>query len=326
MRGNILTATDCNDISFINNTVRNSSSYAIVINNGQNYLFHSNTIENMGRGGILLNGVGNFEKLENSNTVIENCTFNNLSRLDKTYTPAIRFGGVGLLVQNCSFNNIQSSAIRIDGNDVLIQLNKFTSCVMDSDDQGTIESYGNPLFRGNVIRWNYFHKEGVKPMTGAIRLDDLISGFCIAENIFRESGMNWFGGVQLHGGHLNFIEGNLHIDCNSLISQTAYGKERWFDSLKKNKALDKEYWKSDLWQNRYPDLKLLFDDDGYDLNYSIDNLGININQKFLRATNQLKSFNDALIEENEIPWNLTDLTKYMLPWHKIPVDKIGPYE
>ena len=325
IRGNVLTATDCSDISFINNSVKNSSSYAIEINGGKNYLIHSNTIENMGKGGININGIGNIERLEDANSVIENCTFRNLSRLDKTYTPALKLGGVGILVQNCLFDNMQSSAIRIEGNDILVQLNRFANCVLDSDDQGTIESFGNPLFRGNVIRWNYFYKEGVKPQVGPIRLDDLISGYCITENIFRQSGMNWFGGVQIHGGHYNIIEGNLHVDCNSLVSQTAYGNESWFSSLNKSEALNGEYWKNDLWQNRYPDLKLLFDENDYDLNYSIDNLGVNTTQKFLRKTDQLKSLNDLLIEETDVPEELSDLKKYMMPWHKIPVSKIGLY-
>ena len=92
-------------------------------------------------------------------------------------------------------HDIQSSAIRVEGNNHLIEYNEVFSVVTESDDQGGIDIFGNPTFRGNIFRYNYWHHIGAwretdeQPACGqcAIRLDDAISGTLIKGNIMERN-------------------------------------------------------------------------------------------------------------------------------------------
>lgn len=329
-RGDAIIAKNCENISVLNCKISDVSGDAIQINGGFNHLLHSCTIESMGRGAVIL-ASGDREHLRSSGSVIENCHIRDLSRIDRTYTPALLLEGIGVKIQYCFFEDLPSSAIRLEGNDFLIQLNEFAQCVTESGDQGTIDIFGNLLYRGNVIRWNYFHDIG----NGAagVRLDDAISGFCINENIFLRSSNGSFGGVQIHGGKDNILEGNIFIDGNSMVSQIAWGEKKWKESLTgpgyiSSVLLKNNYWKSDSWQMRYPELKknLL---EGHDRNYYIDNLAIKIKVQYQRMsvepwdTFESGTLNNVYLPGNNAPNTLLDTKKYIVPWHYIPADDIG---
>ncbi len=80
--------------------------------------------------------------------------------------------------------------MRIEGNDHLIELNAIRHVVEESDDQGGIDMFGNPLYRGVVIRWNRWSDIGGGTESGAagVRLDDMISGVTIHGKIFERCG------------------------------------------------------------------------------------------------------------------------------------------
>lgn len=306
------------------------SGYGIKILEEKNHIVHSCLIESMGRGGIDIIS-GNIQNLENSGSVIENCMIRYLSRIDRTYTPAILLEGVGIKVRHCLFTEIPSSAIRLEGNDMLIELNEFSRCVIESDDQGSIDVFGNPLYRGNIIRWNFFHDIGIPDlhMAAGVRLDDAISGFCIYENLFLRSSNELFGGIQVHGGKDNYIEGNIFYDCHAGISQSAWGDKRWLASMKENGhpvsvALNTYDWQSDLWQKRYPLLRHLAES-GTDNNYSADNVVINGKSVFLRKSPKFQSMNNILINTKDDINKPADYIKYISPWQRIPLKEIGPY-
>ena len=69
-------------------------------------------------------------------------------------------------------------AINLGGNEHLVELNEAHHVVQESDDQGAVDMFGNPTFRGNVFRYNFWHHigSGVACGQGGIRLDDAISG------------------------------------------------------------------------------------------------------------------------------------------------------
>jgi len=330
IRGDGMTFTDCSNLTLVNCGVRDASGEGIIINGGNSHLIHSCTIKSMGRGGIDINA-GDKQTLTSSESTIENCCISNLSRIDRTYTPAILLEGVGIRVRNCFFADIPSSAIRLEGNDMLIEMNEFTTCVIESDDQGAIDVWGNPLYQGNVIRWNYFHDIGIPNlhMAAGIRLDDAICGFGIYENLFLRSSNNQFGGIQIHGGKDNFIEGNIFADCHAAISQTAWGQETWKSALNDTakpmyKALKKYNWQSEVWQNRYPTLQNLFIDS--DRNYATDNQAINAKSLILRKSKKFETLNNDLVKNVNSFSQISDFKTYIIPWHKIPVEKIGPYQ
>jgi len=330
IRGDGMVFLNCNNLTLLNCSVRDASGYGIKILGGKNHLIHSCLVESMGRGGIDIIS-GKIRNLENSGSIIENCTIRNLSRIDRTYTPAILLEGVGIKVRHCLFSEIPSSAIRLEGNDMLIELNEFSRCVIESDDQGAIDVFGNPLYRGNIIRWNFFHETGIPGlhMAAGVRLDDAISGFSVYENLFLRSSSGIFGGIQIHGGKDNYIEGNIFSDCKAGISQSAWGDKRWEATLKEKghpvyTALNTLDWKSDLWQKHYPSLKNLTEG-GTDTNYSADNLVINGQTIFLRKSPKFQTLNNIIITGKEILNKPADYIKYVSPWQEMPLQRIGTY-
>ena len=330
IRGDGMIFKDCSNLTLTNCSVSNTSGLGFKIKGGNNHLVHSCNIESMGRGGIDINA-GDKLKLISSGSVIENCRISNLSRIDRTYTPAIVLAGDGIKVRNCLFANIPSSGIRLEGNDLLIELNEFTKCVIESDDQGAIDVFGNPLLRGNIIRWNYYHDIGVPNlhMAAGVRLDDAICGFSIYENLFLRSSNNMFGGIQIHGGKDNFLEGNIFVDCHAAISQSSWGDKRWKESINNAdhpmyKAMHSTDWQSELWLQRYPALKNLLTD--ADINYAIDNIVINAKSFILRKSPRFEELNNQLLKSEKHPAVAEDYKDFLVPWHNIPVDKIGLYK
>jgi hypothetical protein len=330
-RGDGMVFFNCNHLSLLHCSVRDGSGYGIRIIEGKNHLVHSCLIESMGRGGIEIIS-GNISRLENSGSIIENCRIRDLSRIDRTYTPAILLEGVGIKVRHCLFSEIPSSAIRLEGNDMLIEMNEFARCVIESDDQGAIDVFGNPLYRGNIIRWNFFHDIGIAGlhMAAGIRLDDAICGFSIYENLFLRSSNDLFGGIQVHGGNENYIEGNIFIDCHAAISQSAWGDKRWKTTLTEKDhpvsiALKFYDWQSDLWQKRYPALKHLAEG-GTDRNFAVGNLMINGQSFFLRNSPKFQSFNNTVLTKKLVISKLSDFKEYFAPWQSIPLQMIGPSE
>mgnify|MGYP000293662063 CR=1 FL=1 len=127
-----------------------------------------------------------------------------------------------------------SSAMRIEGNDHLIEYNEIHSVVYEFDDQAGIDMFGNPAYRGNVIRFNFWHHIGsghnVAGQAG-IRLDDFISAVHVYGNVFYRSAGGRFGGVQIHGGKDNVVDNNLFVDCKYALSFSPWGNARWLERL-----------------------------------------------------------------------------------------------
>ncbi len=329
-RGDGMIFKNCSQLVLADCSVKNTSGLGIKISGGKSHLVHSCTIESMGRGGIDISA-GDKLKLVTSESIIENCRISNLSRIDRTYTPAIVLSGDGIKVRNCLFANIPSSGIRLEGNDMLIELNEFARCVTESDDQGAIDVWGNPLYRGNIIRWNFYHDIGVPNlhMAAGVRLDDAISGFSIYENLFLRSSNNHFGGIQIHGGKDNFLEGNIFADCHAAISQSAWGDKRWKESMDSPehpmfKAMHSTDWQSEYWLKRYPALQKLVIDP--DINFASDNLIFNAETFILRKSKKFEVFNNELLKTKNHPVSAKDFKSYCVPWHTIPVERIGPYK
>jgi hypothetical protein len=184
--------------------VRHFAGNGIEISGGQHHGLRSCDIYSMGRGGTVISG-GNRKTLEPGSHFVENCDIHDLSRIDHTYTPAVILNGVGNRITHNRMHDIRSSAMRVEGNDQLIEYNEIYNAVTESDDQGGVDMFGNPTFRGNVYRCNYWHHignwrgTGEQPKCGqaGIRLDDAICGTRIYGNVFEHcsAGKLGFGGV-----------------------------------------------------------------------------------------------------------------------------------
>jgi hypothetical protein len=197
--------------------------------------------------------------------LVENNHIHHISRIDYTYTPAVWMSGVGNRIAHNLMHDINSSAIRLNGNDHIVEFNEVHNVVLDSDDQGGADMWGDATFRGNIFRYNYWHhignwdgrKEELSTGQAGIRLDDAICGVRIHGNIFHRcsSGRHGFGGVQIHGGKENLIDNNIFADCRHAVSFSPWSETHWRNYVKdplQSDAIDAE-----LYLERYPALAKL---------------------------------------------------------------------
>ncbi len=244
--------------------VRRCGGDGIVVQGGQNHGVLSCDIFSMGRGGVTLTG-GDRKTLAPGGHFVENCHIHHLSRIDHTYTPAALINGVGNRASHNLMHHVNSSALRVNGNDHLVEYNEVCDVLLESDDQGGADMWGDPTYRGNVYRFNYWHHIGNWRRTGeelscgqaGIRLDDAISGVLIHGNIFYKcaAGKLGFGGVQIHGGKDNLIENNIFADCAQAVSFSPWGEKRWKEFT--GKALESPQIDPELYLRRYPELAQL---------------------------------------------------------------------
>ena len=220
------------------------------------------TLRTLGQGGTTLSG-GDRRTLTPGRNFILRTTVENFSRLQRTYAPAVLLEGCGNRIAENLFRGSSSSAIRIEGNDHLIERNRFVELVNESDDQGGIDIFYDPGYRGIVIRDNYFVDivGGTHCGAAAIRLDDMISGVTITGNVIERCGSVQFGGVQIHGGKDNLVAENLFIDCFAVVSFSCWGEARWLKILDETEMRRKLYEVIDInspvWRARYPELARL---------------------------------------------------------------------
>lgn len=331
VRGDALRLTDCSDLTIAGLDIRYASGTGLVLHGGARHLVHSCRIESMGRGGMDILS-GDWQRLEPGHSVVENCRISNLSRIDRTYTPALLLEGMGLKVRHNAFIDIPSSAIRLETCDALVELNYFRRCVYESGDQGAIDMWANPLYRGNIIRWNDFDSTiNAHRHLGAaaVRLDDFISGFMITGNVMRRSAPHGFGAVQFNGGTDTYVEGNLMVDWHAAFSgmgQVLHG-DAWQRAIttheRPKRLLEETDWTSDAWQRKYFMLRdLMNGDDNH--NYLVGNVQL--------GSGQWGGVQRAILlanrrgPENVHGETLEELAPHVVPWYPIPLDAIGPYD
>jgi hypothetical protein len=90
------------------------------------------------------------------------------------------------------------------------------------------------------------------------------------------------------------------------------------------KAMHTTDWQSDFWQRRYPALKHLLT--GTDTNYAIDNVVINAESLFYRKSQRFQALNNQLLKTADHLKLAVDFKPYLVPWHSVPLDEIGPYK
>jgi hypothetical protein len=186
-----------------------------------------------------------------------------------------------------------SSVMRIEGNDHVIEYNETHSSVQESDDQGAMELFYNPTYRGVVFRYNLFHDNGKTGTEGgvhgqaAIRLDDAISGVLIYGNVFVRSANGNFGGVQINSGRDNLIENNLFVDCKQGISGAWNAGNTVWKSIREGNPNADIYYKDPLYLQRYPAIATMMEEPG--INYVRRNI-------LYRCGPMLKTWNAALFD------------------------------
>ena len=214
-------------------TLRRLGGTGVIVQGGRSHGVLGCDIAAMGRGGVIIEG-GERRTLTPGGHFVENCHIHDFSRIDRTYTPAVRILGCGNRIAHCLFNDSPHHAIRLEGNDHVIEYNEVHSVVYEMDDQAGLDIFYNPTYRGNVARYNYWHHIGSGLDTAGqagIRLDDAISGVMIYGNVFERCSGGQFGGVQIHGGKENLVANNVFAHCKHAVSFSRWGADRWKEFL-----------------------------------------------------------------------------------------------
>ncbi|MGL6195565.1 MAG: right-handed parallel beta-helix repeat-containing protein, partial [Thermoguttaceae bacterium] len=266
----------------------------------------------LGAGGMTISG-GDRKTLTPGNHYVQDTLVLWFSVLKPTYTPAVLLSGCGHRISHCMFGDSGSSAMRLEGNDFLIEYNRIEKVVNESDDQGGIDTWYNPSYRGITIRYNYWKDitGGTKCGAAGIRLDDMISDVTIYGNVFENCGSALFGAVQIHGGKDNIVENNVMLDCFLAVSFSPWGQKRYLEALDgefvKNKLYNEVNIDSDVFKQKYPNLAKIREN--ADVNTVSHNLIVNSkNEKIWRDDNgnqkmegnvilQMKGENDEILKE-----------------------------
>ncbi|MEK6794442.1 MAG: LamG-like jellyroll fold domain-containing protein [Spirochaetota bacterium] len=266
-RFNAIAANASEDCIFAGLTIKRFAGSGITVNGGSRNTIIGCDVHTMGRRATEVIG-GDRARLIPGGHVVENCRIYDFGRIDRTYTPAIQLEGVGNRVAHNLMYDCPSSVMRIEGNDHIIEYNQVHSAVQESDDQGAMENFANPTYRGVVFRYNHFYnngksgKEAAMHGQAAIRFDDAISGMLVYGNIFYKSANGHFGGVQMNSGRDNIIDNNIFADCRQGVSGGwGPGNNVWkqIREGKKGAAVITD----DLYLSRYPAIKWMLDEPAY---------------------------------------------------------------
>ena len=214
-------------------TFRKLGTNGAIVQGGTHHGVLGCDIHTLGAGGIRMAG-GEPKTLSRGDHFVENCHIRNFSRVDRVYAPAVHLDGVGNRISHNLFHDSPHHAMRVEGWEHTVEFNEIHSVVYEADDQAGIDIFGNPAYRGNTIRYNFWHHIGsghnVAGQAG-IRLDDFISAVLIYGNVFYRCSGGHFGGVQIHGGKDNVVDNNLFVDCKYALSFSPWGEKRWLERL-----------------------------------------------------------------------------------------------
>ena len=348
----MLELKDCSFVTFEGLTFREGRGSAVSITGGTHNLLSDCRIELFGRDGIHINGGtshgvtgcflstfghggfkiagGDRKTLTPCEHFVEHTVVENFSLFQRTYEPALHLDGCGIRIANNRFSNSSSSAMRLEGNDFTIEYNEICQVVNESDDQGGIDIFYNPSYRGIVIRYNRWSDiaGGTRHGAAGIRFDDMISGMRVYGNLFERCGAGHFGGVQIHGGKDNCIENNVFYACPFAVSFSPWGEKRWLQVLDSEVIQKKIYSDVDInstiYREKYPELQDIRLN--ADVNSVTDNLMISCTQMFYNLKDNQIVRNNTALEDNGNPIEAfctnEELAKYGL--QPIPVEEIGP--
>ncbi len=338
-RNHGLIVADSSRILISGCTVRRMAGNGVTIRNGEaNGLFGCD-IHTIGRRASEIIG-GDRETLTPGRHFVENCRLYDFGRIDRTYTPAIQLEGVGNRVAHNLMYNAPSSVMRIEGNDHLVEMNYVHSAVNESDDQGAVDIWGNPTYRGTVFRHNIFSnigKAGDEPALhgqASIRFDDTISGMLVYGNLFVNGSKGNFGAIQMNSGRDNIIDNNLFVDCLRGITGGWNGNNSVWNMLRDNPK-QPGFITNELYISRYPKIATMLDKPA--INHSWRNIFYRCGVAVQRSgTGEMEMFENAEIGD-EVPifvdvaggdFRLQPdaMMLQRIGFRLLPLDEVGLYE
>ena len=255
-----------------NNTVQNCliknvAGNALVMN-GSNNLAYNNEITRTGKGGIIISG-GDTETLTPGNSKADNNYIHDWSEIYQTYQPAVTLEGVENICSHNEMANSPHEAITYKGNNHIIEYNLIHDVCLLSDDAGAIYSGRSWVWYGNVVRYNCIYNVGSENhRPDGIYLDDAVSGQKIYGNLLINIPSN---SIHVGGGRDNVITNNIIVNPgNNALRFDDRAREGalengWFTHAYVGsgdmwEALYNSPWKSEIWQNAFPEYKNCTDD------------------------------------------------------------------
>ena len=343
-RGSGVTLNQSSDCIMAGCTVRNLSGVGVNINGGQRNWLIGCDLHGLDQIACSVTG-GDRVNLTRGDHVVANCRIRDFGRISRTTSAGCNLAGVGNKVSHCLFQDCPAGVIGYTGNDHVVEYNDFLDCTTETDDCGSISSWGNPTFQGNVFRFNHFtHTGGGNTLGGVenryfgqapIRFDDAISGQIVYGNIFDHiTTGGLFGAVQVNCGRDNIIDNNLVIDCPRVYSgYYGAGNERywWYNSP----YSEPPYSVTPLYVERYPKLADLYDGNGQNFIWrtasvrtmegvqSYGNDGTWMAWSFLGNTTT--SSDPGFLDGDKVNNTIEPVAFWKLGMRPIPVDEIGLY-
>lgn len=259
-RGTAVWLEGCDSARLSGLTVTGFADRGLVVRGGHDVRIADSRLSDLGGSGVLLSG-GDRRTLEPARHLVTGCRFERLSRLARTYHPAVEFEGVGSAVERSQIVDLPHQAVMIHGNDHRIEGNTFARVCLETGDSGAIYIRCDPTEQGNVVRANEFRDirrrlktEGGFTDVMGVYLDDCASGTTVEGNTFRIEGT----GVMIGGGRDNVVRNNrfvgtdpaIHVDARALGWARENFTKSWFyaDRLKELPVT------SAIWRERYPEL------------------------------------------------------------------------
>ena len=210
---------------------RDFGGHGLVLDHARDSLVRGCSFRTFGHCAMTLDG-GDRKTLTPSGVTIECCDFSDTGLAMRTYTPGIWVMGCGHRIVRNDFHDLPSSAVRIIGNEHLFASNLVERVVQESDDQGAVDMWGDPTYRGNKFIHNIFRDVGrggafVRCGQGGIRFDDSISGNLVYGNRFDNCSRAHFGGVQMNGGRDNVVRNNVFTRCRYGVTFSPWSQDHW---------------------------------------------------------------------------------------------------
>lgn len=249
---------------------------AVVVDGGVSCGLIDCTLYSMGGGGVRMVG-GKRDTLEAARHMVHNCRIEDFARVDRCYAPALQTSGCGMVLTNNTISRSPHHAVRVEGNDQYIARNEIYDVVREFGDQGAIDIYCDPTYRGIVIERNYIHDVG-GPSVGSgqagVRLDDSISGVLIRNNVFRRCSTGNFGAIHINGGKDSACVGNVFLDCPKAFSFTPWQRHQ-FDAFTTDRY--SAFIGNALYEKVYPFMATILDGNT-SRNFVVGNQAVNCGQ------------------------------------------------
>jgi len=260
-RGKGIDIVECRDIAVDRCRFHSLGREAVTIDGGARNSVESSEVHDVGLGGILLKG-GDRKTLVPGNHTAVNNHIHHYSTWLRSGQYAVVMDGVGQRIANNLFHDSPFEGVYIKGNDHIVEYNEFHHLMQETGDAGAIHTGRDWTWRGNVIRYNYFHDLQGPGLHGvmAVYLDDWSCGFTVYGNLFYRAGR----ATLIGGGRDNVVENNMYVECSPSVHVDARGlgwASYYFDPSHRelSRKMEEVHYNEPPYSIRYPDLLRMYD-------------------------------------------------------------------